>query len=464
MSEVTAVPVTAVPVTAPSTKFAKSMTGHIYEYAVHTAGEFIQKVSACYNIPRRFLSLLEPDEYQEIDEKTGEPTRTTRKYPDEVLQEHIIYALLMDTPHPVLLDWIDPTMLNHHLRLENPSYHISDSERNTLIHTELDYLALHPGRIDIVTKHYERLAENGWRRLFTNTAALPFLEEHYEQTIEQFYELAPLLAMNTEVIPVIERLLQDDVPMRRPDIFWRNLSRNENAIALLELYPDRIHLPSLSENPSAIPRITKYIEENEVDWRNLSANPGACPLFFRFPHLVDKYAVHLNPNPDVVKWIRLHLSTEEIKWDMLCRYSEPEFIAFVEEHLDRLTSEGWGILCYNPSAIHLLKAHPERIHWTLLSCNPSADVIPMIEEYLSSASLSDEGPSLIGMSFIRHRIRERYQEKDLWHEDNRLIVNRGALSLHPHALPLLKRVPDLIYWNSFSLRPDIYEEVSGCLL
>ena len=461
MSEVE---VTAAPVTAPSTKFAKSMTGHIYEYAVHTAGEFIQKVSACYNIPRRFLSLLEPDEYQEIDEKTGEPTRTTRKYPDEVLQEHIIYALLMDTPHPVLLDWIDPTMLNHHLRLENPSYHISDSERNTLIHTELDYLALHPGRIDIVTKHYERLAENGWRRLFTNTAALPFLEEHYEQTIEQFYELAPLLAMNTEVIPVIERLLQDDVPMRRPDIFWRNLSRNENAIALLELYPDRIHLPSLSENPSAIPRITKYIEENEVDWRNLSANPGACPLFFRFPHLVDKYAVHLNPNPDVVKWIRLYLSTEEIKWDMLCRYPEPEFIAFVEEHLDRLTSEGWGILCYNPSAIHLLKAHPERIHWTLLSCNPSADVIPMIEEYLSSASLSDEGPSLIGMSFIRHRIRERYQEKDLWHEDNRLIVNRGALSLHPHALPLLKRVPDLIYWNTFSVRPDIYEEVSGCLL
>ena len=455
-------------------KYAKSMTGHVYAYAVRTAGEFLQKVSENYQVSKRFLCLLEPDEYQEIDAVTGEPLRTIRKYEDESLEEHIVYALLMDTPHPVLLDWIDPAYLNYHLRIQNPSYYISDAEGYALTPDELDYLAMYSERIDIVAQHYQRLTEKGWRRIFLNQAAVPFLEEHYHETVSRFYEFAPLLATNDEAIPLIERLLHDNVAMSRPDIFWRNLTRNKNSLVLLEQHPDMIHYPSLSENANAIPLITRLIDENNaatdrLDWRNLSAHPDVGPLLFRFPHLVSRITIKHNPGPDAAKWIRAHLSVEEIEWDILCRHTDPEFIALVEEYLDHITPEGWLSLCYNPSAVHLLKSHPEKIHWTLLSCNPSAEVVPMIEEYLSIPLsmlpfLSEEGESLIGNSFVRHRIRERYQGKDLWHEDNRLIVNRGALSLHPHALPLLKENPRLIYWNSLSVRPDIYEEPTGSLL
>jgi hypothetical protein len=62
-----------------------------------------------------------------------------------------------------------------------------------------------------------------------------------------------------------------------------------------------------------------------------------------------------------------------------------------------------------------------------------------------------------------HHTRETYQYRDLWHDYHKYTINLGALSLHPAALPLLKRRPELIYANSFTIRPDIYVTPKGSL-
>ena len=78
--------------------------------------------------------------------------------------------------------------------------------------------------------------------------------------------------------------------------------------------------------------------------------------------------------------------------------------------------------------------------------------------------LSTEAVSLMGMSFVRQHIIETHQEKTVMDDSYRTILNRGAISLHPHALPLLQKYPILIYSNAFSLRNDIYIEVTPSML
>ena len=145
---------------------------------------------------------------------------------------------------------------------------------------------------------------------------------------------------------------------------------------------------------------------------------------------------------------------------------------YIEEHVEHITEEGWKSLCYsNPDAIPLLTRNPEKIHWSLLCCNPSPDVISMIEDVVCSFEeegfapfVSEEMVSLLGFSLAKNNIRETYRGKDMWHEEFKDVINLGALSLHPHALPLLQKRPEWIYSNSFSVRPDIYQLPTGTLV
>jgi hypothetical protein len=147
-------------------------------------------------------------------------------------------------------------------------------------------------------------------------------------------------------------------------------------------------------------------------------------------------------------------------------------VAFVEEHLDCLTQDAWKTLNRNPSphALSLLRRHPKQIHWSLLCSNPSPEVIPMVEAYLDTFEENGFAPfvstpmeSLLGYTLMGHHTRETYQYRDLWHDYHKYTINLGALSLHPAALPLLKRRPELIYANSFTIRPDIYVTPKGSL-
>lgn len=508
--------VSTVPVVS-TMKYAKSMTGHVYSYPVHTAGEFKKCIFDTYRIPPRYLHLLEPEEIQEIDEKE-ETVRTVNKYDEEPLLAEVVYYLMCDTlPTQHLLDWIHPSDINLFLQKENPAYRITAEEAENYTPDELNYLAFYPERIHVIEEYLHRLTDRGWRRLFGNSGAGPLLERVYERTRHEFVIHGHMLAINTETVPLVARLLREGVIPRSTKDFWRNLNHNENAVSLLvEHYPEHIELSTFSANPMAGPYLLEQLERcgeeyaQHLHWRKVSATQDYRLFLSRFPEHIDVIGIQHNPDPAVIEWLRVHVKPEDMKWNILAKQTDPAFVAFLEENLDHLTDEAWNSLSYNPHAVPLLKRHPERIHWTLLCCNPSEEVIPMIEKYLthllevsnsdpSSSTtsadkpvlqcterehnvllhryyeqfehnsvaydiLSNEQLSFIGTSFVHHRILHSYQGKTVMDESYRTILNRGAISFHPHALPLLQKYPILIYPNAFSLRNDIYVELTPCML
>ncbi len=64
-----------------------------------------------------------------------------------------------------------------------------------------------------------------------------------------------------------------------PHVNWTWLSRNPNAIPILEQNIDKVDWRILSMNPNAIPILEKNLDK--IDWNELSINPNAV-------HLIEK--------------------------------------------------------------------------------------------------------------------------------------------------------------------------------
>lgn len=453
-------------------KYAKSLTGNLYSYMVHTVGEFLSCVSKQYCISTVWLALFDPN-YPSEDSTDG------MLHADFILDKDIVYGIFMNTPTPQLLYWIEPELLNPHLRIENPSFIMNEHEASHLCPSQLDYLAMYSKQMDIFETQLHRLTENGWKRLFHNEYAGGLLESQYENIKIYFNKYAHFIATNKNTIPILTRLLEENTEIHNRELFWRNLVKNESAMDLLEKYPEERNsrFRYLSENPSAIPFIESYLKQNpdsinRFDWDQLSALGEAVQLLSQYPHKISVETIMYNPHPDAVSLIRNHLSPQMIEWGTFCSISGLERLVYIEEHIDLITEEGWKSLCRsNTDGINLLKCYPDNIHWTLLCCNPSPDVIPMIEEFVKSYEstgskplISNEIISLLGFSLVKHNIRESYQGKDLWHEDFKKVINLGALSLHPYALPFLEKRTEWIYSNSLSVHPNIYQMPNGTLL
>jgi hypothetical protein len=62
--------------------------------------------------------------------------------------------------------------------------------------------------------------------------------------------------------------------------YWHNLSRNPNAIYLLEKNQDKIYWDMLSQNPNAISLLEK--NPDKIVWIYLSSNPNAI-------HILEKW-------------------------------------------------------------------------------------------------------------------------------------------------------------------------------
>lgn len=465
--------------------YAKSMSGTVYAYAVSTVAEFKRSIAHDHDLTPEFLRVFHPETEEEL-------SRNDPLYPD------IVYALFMDTTAtPILQEWIRPDWLNPALLIENPSYRPSEQEmaRFPPAVAILEYLVMRAPYLDRLEPYFQQLTSIGWRRLFGNPHAPSFLEKTYSlgTWTRQFPEHAPLLANNThpDTSRLLRRLLSDPTlpPIRRPDLFWQNVARYQSdAISLLDhpMGPGHLtHLDHLCSNPHTVsyffplPLCISF-DDRRLRWNSLLPLPEATryllPLLqqgrLTSPRISYPY-LFLNPDPALLVFYRtLPLETFHGSWDTLCKHEDPAYVAFIEEHMEHLPLEAWKTLNRNPSphALSLLRRHPERIHWSLLCSNPSAEVIPMVEAYLATFEengfvpfLSTPMESLLGYTLMGYHIREAYQYRDLWHDDHRSTINLGALSLHPHALPLLQRRPELIYPNSFSLRPDIYVSPKGYL-
>jgi exonuclease V gamma subunit len=79
---------------------------------------------------------------------------------------------------------------------------------------------------------------------------------------------------------------------------WDMLSRNPNAIHLLEQNPEKINWEYLSGNPNAI----HLLEQNpdKINWHILSMNPNAIPLLEKNIGNIDWKCLLENPNPKAI--------------------------------------------------------------------------------------------------------------------------------------------------------------------
>jgi hypothetical protein len=65
---------------------------------------------------------------------------------------------------------------------------------------------------------------------------------------------------------------------------WKVLSKNPNAIHLLEQNMNKINWDSLSANPNTIHLLEQNMEN--INWNNLSSNPNAIHLLEKIKYLL----------------------------------------------------------------------------------------------------------------------------------------------------------------------------------
>jgi len=80
------------------------------------------------------------------------------------------------------------------------------------------------------------------------------------------------LSKNPNAIHIIENNISS--------VSWSALSKNKNAIHILNMYPEKIHWPNISLNPSAIDILEK--NQDKIDWFNLSSNPSIFEIDYEF--------------------------------------------------------------------------------------------------------------------------------------------------------------------------------------
>jgi hypothetical protein len=115
------------------------------------------------------------------------------------------------------------------------------------------------------------------------------------------------------------------------------LSKNPNAIHLLEKCPKIIDYNSLSENPNAIHLILANFDK--INKSKLSKNINALPLLIKYPQFIDWYEISGNPGA----------------------------IQLIEKNLDKIN---WYKLSSNPAAIKILMNNVDKIDWYEISANP----------------------------------------------------------------------------------------------
>ena len=200
-----------------------------------------------------------------------------------------------------------------------------------------------------------------------NPEAMRILEERLEKldpAKRLNLKLGGKIASNPSALPILHKYkdLIDTSILKNP---------NPDAVNLMILYieslPMTVDVVSCShfmENPGAIELIEKLIVKNplNVNWRALSKNPNAI-------HILEK-------NIDKVNWVNLsknpnaiHILEKNI--DKVCPYElsqNPNAIHILEKNINKVN---WGILPENPNAIPILEKNRHLINYSSLSLNPN---------------------------------------------------------------------------------------------
>ena len=80
----------------------------------------------------------------------------------------------------------------------------------------------------------------------------------------------------------LTNLMVKPIYIVNPKVSWASLSRNPNAIHILEQNLNKVSWWRLSENPNAIHLLEQNLDK--VHWALLSMNPNAIPLLSKIDY------------------------------------------------------------------------------------------------------------------------------------------------------------------------------------
>jgi hypothetical protein len=252
---------------------------------------------------------------------------------------------------------------------------------------------------------------------------------------------------------------------------WDNLSKNPNAIDLLE---DRI------EYENSLTDAQFHQLQKKINWNDLSKNSNAINLLTENQDKINWKLLCLNPNAIEL----LKKNQDRIKWYLLCKNQNAidllkKRIEYEKTLIDKELDESeikidWEELSTNPNAIELLKKNQDKIVWEFLSTNPNAiDLLKERIEYekaLTDEEL-DESESKIDWEELSTnpnaiKLLKKNQDKIVWEflstnpnainllKKNQDKINWDYLSLNPNAIELLKKNQDKIKWEYLSANPN----------
>lgn len=273
------------------------------------------------------------------------------------------------TPYK-LVDWVDINKLNwRDLNLNPRAIQLLEKNKE---HIYLHNLMLNPNAIFIIEENVEKISLYSWKLLSSNPNAIELLEENIDKI--DWWQLSS----NPSAIQIIEKnldkvkgmmlcknpnafhLLKGDFSYENIENNWgwwgicgnsskesikileeninknfhsteliaRALSENQNAVHLLEKYPEYINWAVLSSNPNAVHLLEK--NQDKLNWFSISSNPNASRMI---KENIPKYKIDMN-------WLSKNPCIFEIDYDAIKEKTKIEI--FEEELMQK---------CYHPKRL-----------------------------------------------------------------------------------------------------------------
>jgi ubiquitin len=210
------------------------------------------------------------------------------------------------------------------------------------------------------------------------------------------------------------------------EVYWTNLSKNPNAVSILENKLDEVYWTNLSKNPNAISILENNLDK--VHWQELSSNPNAISILESNFDKINWFYLSTNPNAIPI----LEKNMENIDWDGLSL--NPNAIHLLENNLDKVY---WALLSLNSNAIHILENHIEKIDWGNLSSNKNA--IPILEKNIDKVNWYHLSRNENAISLLNENM-----DKIDW-------IN---LSSNKNAIPILEKNLDKVSWYHLSINEN----------
>jgi hypothetical protein len=224
--------------------------------------------------------------------------------------------------------------INHGLTLEK----IRLPKLQKLLNFE--YLCFNPNAIEIIEERLYNDQEINWYAISRNINAIHILQKHPDKI-----DWGSICA-NINAMPIIE----NNIDL----IDWSRLSCNINAVSFLEKHVDMIVWDSLCMNPNAIHMIRDKIEKGEIDkinWEYLSMNPNAIDLLDKNIDLVDWRNLSTNSNAHILIDKYWDISVNNVDWDLFS--SNPSIVKLFDKHWDEIKEMiSFEYISYNPDIFY----------------------------------------------------------------------------------------------------------------